>query len=222
MLRLRIAKVENYKNNHQIENWKIDEIPPIERNVAILSDRDKVKVIKTIERIVRSSMENKDYITFLKKEIDMTQCSFFNNVKQTDKGRVRIEIHHEPFTLFDITQIVLEKHIKLGEKINYFKIAEEVMKLHYRGRVGLIPLSITIHKLTHIGKIFIPLQAVYGDFLKFLEEYDEYISEDLKSLLEYKLTMSKDPSNLDMSILEKKFIYLEVDGVEFPQLLQEK
>lgn len=219
---MRIANIENYKNNQLIERRKINSVPPIGRSYIILSDKDKIKFIKMVESIVRSSMEYKDYIKFLRDEIDMTCCSYFNNIQKKDKGKVTIEIHHEPFTLFDIVLIVTEKWIQEGKELNPLLISEEVMKIHYQGNVGLIPLSKTVHKLLHLGKLFIPLQCVYGNFIQFLEEYEIYINDDLKSILEYKLTLSKDIESNDMSILEKKYIYLEIDGMSFPQPLEEK
>lgn len=218
---MRIPQVENYENNQLIERRKINDVPTIERHIVVLSDRDKLKVIKNIERIVRGSQEYKQYVAFLRKEIDMTMCSYFTNISKKDGAKVSIEIHHEPFTLFDITQIVLEKWVTQGLKINPILIAEEVMRIHFQGKVGLIPLSITVHDLVHSGKIFIPLQNVYGDFISFLEEYEPYISEDLKDVLELKLQMSKDVEAQDVSILEKKYVYLEVDGMSFPEVLDE-
>lgn len=218
---MRLPKIENYKNDQMIVRHKIQELPHIERNIVLMSEKDKIKLIKTIERIVRSSQEYKHFIAFLRKEVDMTMCSFFNNISNKDSKKVSIEIHHEPFTLFDITQIVLEKWIAENKKINPILIAEEVMKLHYQNKVGLIPLSITVHELVHSGKLFIPLQNVYGDFISFFEEYEPYISNDLKDILQIKLKMSKELENMDMSILEKKYVYLEIDGMTFPQPLEE-
>ncbi len=216
-----LPDLEKYNNENLIEKREIVDVPTVERHIAVISDRDKVKLIKTIERVVRGSQEYKQYVAFLRKEIDMTMCSYFTNISKKDGAKVSIEIHHEPFTLFDITQIVLERWIQEGEKLNPILIAEEVMKLHYQGKVGLIPLSLTVHDLVHMGKIFIPLQNVYGDFISFLEEYEPYISQDLQDILEIKLQMSRDADAQDQSILEKKYIYLEVDGMTFPQPLDE-
>lgn len=220
---MRTAKLENYKNNQSIEKKKINEVPEIKRHVIILTDKDKVRLIKNIERIVRGSQEYKQYIGFLKKEIDMTHCSFFTNVKKTETTKkLSIEIHHEPFTLFDIVQIVTEKWIAEDKDANPLMIADEVMKLHYQGRVGLIPLSLTVHELIHEGKLFIPLQNVYGNYISFLEEYEPYIDNDIQNILEVKLQMSRDANSQDLSILEKKFVYLEVDGMSFPQPVKQK
>lgn len=218
---MRLPNLENFKNANEIDVRRVTEVPTVEQNVVIMSDKDKLNVINQIERAVRSSSEYRQYVAFLKKEIDMTQCAFFHNVNNKDGKKVSIEIHHEPFTLFDITKIVLESWQTQMKKVNILKIAEEVMQLHYQNKVGLIPLSLTVHELVHSGKILIPLQNVYGDFVSFLEEYDHYITEDLRDTLEKKFTMSKDVAAQDTSILEKRFVYLEVDGFNFPQLLEE-
>jgi hypothetical protein len=218
---MRIPKVETYKNDSVIEVKNLGSIPTINRYTILMTDTDKVKYIKKLEQVIRSSQEYKDYVAYLKEYIDMTRCSFFNGINNKGKGKVSIEIHHEPFTLFDLTQIVLVKWLQTDIKINAFKIAEEVMKLHYQNKVGLIPLSITVHDLVHSGRLFVPLQNVRGQFIDFLEEYDEYIPYETKDKLEIKLKMSKEIENQDLSILEKKYTYLTVDGFILPETLDE-
>lgn len=216
---MRLPTIENYDTTKKIDIIHIPKVCPVNKLYVIMNDKDKIKFIKMVERIVRSSTEYKEYITFLKNEIDMTQCSFFSNVNNKNKASVSIEIHHEPFTLFDIVSVVLEKYIDLGYDTNPLLISEEVMKLHYKNMVGLLPLSITVHQLTHDGKIFIPLQNVYGNYISFLEEYSPYISEGLQNMLQIKLQMSKELIEPDTSILEKKYVYLDVDGFSLPHLI---
>jgi len=86
--------------------------------VQFRSDKDRVKFVKRIEKIVRSSLEYKDYIAFLKDNVDMTACRFFNNVDGLDNRRIKIEIHHEPLTLYDIVNVVVEKWIVEGIPLN--------------------------------------------------------------------------------------------------------
>lgn len=219
---MRTPDIVNYNNDTKIVRKKLGEVPTIDRYINIMSEKDKLKFIFTLERIVRSSMEYKQYIEFLRKEIDMVQCSFFKNIDNKEGKRVTIEIHHEPFTLFDITQAVVEKWMAEGTPINPLMMSDEIMRIHYQNKVGLIPVSITVHELIHVGKLFVPLQNVYGNFIAFLEEYDQYIPNDVKEKLQLKLQMSKDATNQDMSIIEKKYLYLEVDGFSLPQPLEEK
>jgi hypothetical protein len=216
---MRLPTIENYENNTLITTMDIPKVSPVEKTYVIMNDKDKINLIKTVERIVRRSLEYKQYIKFLKDEIDMTSCSFFSNISNKNNTSIGIEIHHEPFTLFDITQIIVEKFIDQDMEINPLLISDEVMKLHYRDMVGLIPLSTTVHQLVHDSKLFIPLQNVYGDYVKFLKEYAEYIPSEINNMLEIKLKLSKDINSADTSILEKKYVYLNVEGFTFPQII---
>lgn len=186
-----------------------------------MSDKDKIRLIKHIESIVRKSFEYKQYIQFLRQNINMNECAFFQNVnnKNPNSG-ISIEIHHEPIDLFTIVSTVVDKWIDLDMDINPLLISEEVMKLHYKNQVGLVPLSATVHQLYHDGKLFIPLQNVYGDYLRFIEDYGAYISDATQNILQTKLRMSKEIQNPDTSILEKKYVYLDVDGFTLPQFVE--
>lgn len=217
---MRLPNVENYNNSGKFVNMFISTANSLEKSYNLLTDKDRLKFIKQVESLCRKSLEYKQYISFLKSEINMTKCSFFNNVKTDENKKIGIEIHHEPFTLFDITEIALRKYEDIGLEINPFLIAEEIMLLHYRNMVGLIPLSKTVHSLVHDGKLFIPLQNVFGNYIKFIEEYDAWIPEDILNILQTKLNMSKEIESLDTSILETKYVYLEVEGFSLPQLIQ--
>lgn len=216
---MRKPNIENYSNTSPFITMPMNRPVPIKREFAIMNDKDRVKLIKTVERVVRQSLEYKQYIHFLKTEIDMSCCSFFHNVNR-DNTKVKIEIHHEPFTLFDITNIVVSSFINNDKPLNPLDISEEIMLLHYRNMVGLIPLSTTVHGLVHDGRLMIPLQCVYGDYMSFIEEYYDSIPEDVLNALQLKVEMSKDIQKVDMSILNKKYVYLDIDGFSLPQIIE--
>lgn len=217
---MRIPTIENYSNSGEIMHLKMVQPAPLTREYLIVNDKDRIKFIKTVERIVRSSIEYRQYIEYLKKEIDMSSCAFFNNVNSECK--VRLEIHHEPFTLFDITSILVGDFIEKGNMLNPILVAKEVMKLHYMNKVGLIPLSTTCHSLYHDGRLLIPLQCVYGDYLSFINDYYDIISNlpDLEASISAKISMSKEMETVDTSILNKKYVYLDIDGFRLPQAIE--
>ena len=93
--------------------------------------------------------------------------------------------------------------------MDYFDVSEEVMKVHYQNMVGLIPLSTTVHEIVHDGQLFIPLQAVKGNFVKFFSKYEEDISPDTKAILMAKIKMSKETVVQDSTVLNTRYIYLE-------------
>ena len=218
---MRVPQVENYTNDQLFTTLQLPKIAKAKMEYIVMSDKDKIKLIKSVEQIVRRSLEYKQYIKFLKDEINMTECAFFENVnnKNPDSG-ISIEIHHEPIDLFSIVNMVIDKWIDLDMDLNPLLIAEEVMRLHYKNQVGLVPLSVTVHQLIHDGKIFIPLQYVYGDYLSFIEEYGAYVNDTITNVLQTKLRMSKEIDDPDTSILEKKYVYLEVDGFTLPHIIE--
>lgn len=216
-------RIYNSAPQGPIVTKKFSRVGETDRSYVILNEKQKEKFIKTVERIVRTSQEYKDYIQYLKEYIDMKECSFFSNVNNRYNKKIRIEIHHEPLTLYYITQIVVDKWIKEDWELNPILIAEEVMKVHYENKVGLIPLSKTVHTLVHSGSLFIPLQNVYGRYVTFIKEYEEYISSDIMAVIENKLKISKELNSIDENNkLEKKFIYLEVEGWNLPQIIEKE
>lgn len=190
----------------------------MEYSVQLESEREKEKFIKRVEQIIRSSLEYRDYIAFLKEYVDMNRCAFFNNVQNGQGSRVRIEVHHEPLTLFDIVRVVVNKHIEEGIPLNDLYIADEVLELHYKNNVGLIPLSKSLHQIIHnSNEIVIPIQLVYGDYKNFLDEYGDYLDDNILDKLERKVNETK---RIDMNMLNKlvpEYVYIEVDGYTLPK-----
>lgn len=215
---MRVNRPKIFANKNKINITKLKDLEKEHRFPPILTDQHKVKNIKRIESVVRGSLEYREYIKYLVNHMNMDKCHFLPKVKKQDGRRISVEIHHEPFTLYDITQIVFEKHEREGRDINHFLIAEEVMKLHYMNQVGLIPLSATVHQLVHDGKIFIPVQDVYGKgFIDFINEYD--ISDELRTVLFDKIQMSREIEQDDnLSILERQYEYISIDGIDYPSL----
>lgn len=211
------SSLKQYKEAELIETLKMRDIEPLSRHVNLITDKDKTKALLSIEKkYIRPSLEYKAYIKYLKDNMDMTKCSFFDNVKSSK--RVKIEIHHSPFSLYDITSVVAEKQMHEDGEFNYFKIADEVLQLHYQCKVGLIPLSSTVHTLVHNGELFIPLDAPRGDFISFIKEYDKYISNDLMSNLEQLFILSKQVQ--DLSLLNTKYTYIDTEGFVLPKLIE--
>ena len=188
----------------------------MEYTVILNNDKDRVKFIKRCEKVIRSSMEYKDYIAYLRDYVDMDSCAFFNMISSKDNKKAKIEIHHEPFTLYDYVSVVVDRFIGEGLPLNDLLIADEVMELHYNNMVGLIPLSKTIHEAVHnSNKIFIPLSMVYGNYKAFLEneKYLPYIDE-LLDKLETKINQTKNLKEEDFDALKQQFTYIEMEGVE--------
>ena len=148
-----------------------------------LKDRDLVNYIKSIERSIRGSFEYHRYLGHLINEADLSRCAFLSNVDVQEIKKVHLEFHHHPYTLYDI---VLTVFLKRGGEMGLdlpgssLMVAEEVVRLHYEGRVGLVPLTRTVHQLFHSGELFIPTQMAHGDVASFTAEYWDFVPEQTK------------------------------------------
>lgn len=201
-----------------VKNIKLKTPSTMEYYVNISNDKDRHKFVSSVEKIIRGSLEYRDYIQFLKEHIGLDSCVFFQNVTNgpnAKKGRISIEMHHEPFTLYDIVNTIVTKYLDEGLPINDLMIADEVLKLHYENKVGLVPLSKTAHQVIHNStKLVVPLNMCYGNYSMFLEEYEPYIDESIYEKLEKKMDMTKNLTPESFDAIMKEFTYITVDGFD--------
>ena len=205
----------------QVLNVEIAESPErprfLDRNA-----RERRKFIAKCEKLVRSSDEYKTYIKFLKSHFDMDHCEVLPNIINGNGKKYSIEIHHEPFQLSWITDTVIHKRQDLTESLNPYLIADEIMDLHYKGWVGLIPLCITAHELVHSDQISIPLQYIYQNYHLFAKEYDIWIPDYVKDIIRMKAELSiKSPKIQSDLLLNPTVTYVDVEGFDYPKVPEE-
>lgn len=160
------------------------------------NEKFKVKFIKDIERIIRTSLEYRNYIKFLKTDAELTMCTVMNRLPEDLMGRITLEMHHCPLTLFDLVDTVLNKYVVTNTTFTRISIANEVMDLHYAGWIGLVPLTKTMHQLVHSGTKVVHPADVFGDYSKFINVYSPFMEEDT-------LEKVKDFDKLDRSIVDR-------------------
>lgn len=196
---------------------------PVEIYDTLATDDEKARknLVKSIEKIVRTSPEYSEFIGYLKNNLDLTKCTFHKDVDISVLKRTKIEFHHYPFTLYDITDTVLEKYLQNNVIVNPFEVASEVMKLHYELKVGLVPLSKTLHKLAHNGKKFINLKFVKGHYLRFISEYPMINPELIANWENLKeLSRMEDEGELEENILDKIPMRIIMEDVESPKVIK--
>lgn len=200
---------------------KIDDIPEYDiQDYDLLDSKDFNKYIADIEKIVRGSFEYRQLIQFLRENMDMNKCSFYENVNNIDTYKIKIHIHHHPFTLYDICIMVFNKRSFYRELLDVEMVAKEVMFLHYNLMVGLIPLAETVHELVHNNYLFIPLDKVMGNYRTFINLYEDFMSPEQKDLLErneeYTQTYIE---GKQANLLSKNYVYLDLTGAyDMPSL----
>lgn len=208
----------NMQNSYELESpplvIKMDEIPPYNLYDFDLNDEKSFKkYINSIEKIVRGSYEYKALIQYLREYMDMNQCAFYQNINNTDNIKVRIEIHHEPLSLYDICLIVHNKRVAFNEPLDEEYVAKEVMYLHYNLMVGLIPLAETVHQLVHAQYLFVPTTAVLGKYKEFIDRYSPYMLPEQLEALEHIEEATKCYNDNDAkTLLSKNYIYVDMSG----------
>lgn len=198
---------------------------PTRKEYELLSNNSRFKYNTLIKSMVRKTPEYREYIEFLKKHRGMYRSHVLPNVRIDSGKHYSIEIHHEPFTLFEIIDIVVRKREECGEDLNPLHVVEEVLELHFDNKVGLVPLDITCHELCEKGLLFIPMQDLYGRYDLFYDEYSAIIEipDKIEAKLETKIELSeKLESGIIMTdMLNPEFTYLDINGQKFPEVPKE-
>jgi len=135
---------------------------------------EKIKYIKKVEAVVRRSQEYTDLVKYIRTDLEINRCTILSALAA---GKVSVELHHAPFTLFDIVEAVLNNRLNKGIVFTTLNLAEEVLILHYEGLVGLTPLSATIHELVHSGGMYVNPKDIIGNVEAFVERYEGNLSE---------------------------------------------
>lgn len=154
----------------------VSNISEKEALIMFEEDIDK-KLYMYLKRMCRGSYEYKEYIKHFKEVLENTKCKVFG-IDITEVP-VSIEVHHTPFSMETIVgAVTLKMFEEQGVPLDPKDISQEVMRLHYEGKIGLIPLTSTIHEAVHSNTIHIKKSDIFGDYESFFEEYEEYIDED--------------------------------------------
>lgn len=202
-------------NTSEVIYINLSQIPPCEAKEYDLTDpKDFKKYMNDIEKkSCRGSFEYRRMVQYLREYMNMNRCSFMENVTNLTDFGIKIHLHHSPFTLYDIVNVVYLKRAVMGEQLDVEMVAKEVMYLHYRFAVGLIPLSETVHDLVHNGYIFIPVQNVMGNYQLFYDLYHDFIPPETKDLYERILDFSEDfDPTLQNKVLQKSYVYYNIEG----------
>lgn len=196
----------------------INNVPEYEIEIyALDDDKEFERYIKDIEFVVRRSFEYREFVKYLKDNMNMNKCSFIKGVSNEESSAIKIEIHHYPFSLSDICRIVYRKRKYYNESLEVQMIAKEVMQLHFKLMVGVIPLSKTVHQLFHNGRLFIPVDKVLGRYNLFIDYYKPFIEPSQLEVLERieKYTQEEQNYILDTTIIEQNKVSYNITNNEY-------
>lgn len=175
-----------FKNNNDNKNEEYIKLEYDENNVIHIDDIPKFdfdmkyysideKYLKYVDKMVRKTFEYRELFKFIKQVLDVNHCSYYKDYSMKDN--YTIELHHSPFTLYDIVEAVASKQLSRDGYVCTFKITEEVTRLHYQFKVGLTPLNPTAHKLVHNQVLPIHPKIILGYWKEFYGEYNAYLGK---------------------------------------------
>ncbi len=164
--------------NYNVPDELLEEDPYDNR--YFIEDLKKTELIKYFEAEIRDSFEYKFLIDLFKNTLDIKSCVFFKGY--SIENGFKLEFHHHPFTLYDYTEAVVNKQMDTNDDSegNYVlenEVEKEVVMLHYKLMVGLVPLNPTAHAQVHDGKLDIHPDLIIGNYDKFVKEYNKYLSQ---------------------------------------------
>ena len=197
---------------------ELKNIPEFDTQCWCLEDeKDYDKFIVEVEKQVRRSFEYRRFINYIRDNMQMNQCAFLKEVTNQETFDIKIEIHHYPFSLRDIVEIVIRKRQYYRESMEVQMVAKEVMQLHYKLIIGLIPLSQTVHELAHSQKLFIPVDKVMGRYNLFVQYYKPFCDPDQLETLDRIEKYSLEQVNpvLNTNILETNKVYYEIEDQNY-------
>lgn len=161
---------------YSLDDNLIDQINLYKDEYSFIDDKDIYKFIKNVESLIRTSIEYKALVNYIKNTSKYSNCSVLDELSNED---VKIEVHHNTFTLYDYVEIVLNYYMKNKLHFNTFIIANDVIRLHYLSAVQLVPISTTIHEYIHSQQTFIKDDTiVLGNINNFYESYKDYMNEN--------------------------------------------
>lgn len=196
----------------------IKEIPVFDFEVYNLDDdKDYEKYVKDIEKEVRRSYEYRGFVRYLHDNMDMNKCSFIKGVSNSESYDIKIELHHYPFTLRDIVEIVIRKRTYYRDSLQLQMVSKEVMELHYKLLIGIIPLSETVHKLVHKGRLFIPVDRVLGRYNVFIDYYKPFCTPEQLECIERieKYTYENNSELLDTTIIDQNYVSYNITPPQY-------
>jgi flagellar biosynthesis chaperone FliJ len=145
-------------------------------------EKEYKKFIKNIEKLIRTSNEYRNYIEQLHNTV--AALNIDNILSYITDSDANVEFHHYPFTLYDIVDIVIIQKFFEQQNFTSFSIAKEIMELHYKNLIGIVPLTKTMHELAHAGELFLSSKQIFGNYKEFMKRYSEGINKDLKQKID--------------------------------------
>jgi len=158
------------------------------------SEKELDKFIKCVEYQVRRSVEYKLWHGYITENLGHDACA----LTEETMNETKVEIHHHPISLYTICKALVNKKLSNDQEFCTFDVATDVIELHFKNKVGYMPLLSNLHEKYHNGYLDLPIELVHGDYMSLLKEFpiDDTEKDRIIALCQVKM---KDCKNLSWS-----------------------
>jgi hypothetical protein len=180
-------KVEIKSNVERLEMYS-DQYPfnlPL-RIRTFESEADYNKFIKNCEKLIRGSIEYREWVNYIKDVLQVQTC-FITNEKMDECS---IEIHHHVPTMYTLVKSLINKELKDEKAFSTFDIALKAIELHFSNKIGYLSLIGSMHEKLHNGFLSVPHELIRGDYKYFLDNYSQYLDDEDLVQIHDKLSIS--------------------------------
>lgn len=175
---------------------------PLYQTKKSLAELDNYnKFIKNVEQLVRRSKEYKAYKDYIFNTVGLNYCMVFPNINANlseKNSKVTIELHHGPLlTLYDSCCIITDHYLENDIPVTSLSIMKAVLDEHFENNIQVMPLCDLAHKLFHAQQIYINPRQAWGYTPRFLEKYQDGISDRMVMILNKNLDLARKYNSID-------------------------
>jgi hypothetical protein len=155
------------------------------------NETELIKFAKNCEKLLRSSLEYKDWRAYILDVLQVNTCMITN--ERMDE--VSVEVHHHVPSLFTLMKALINKKLEAEESFSTFDICQDAIKLHFDNKVGYLVLITSMHEKIHNGYLNVPAKLIRGDFNYFIANYSKFLDDgDLEVITRRLAVEDADPS----------------------------
>ena len=181
----------------------------------LVDEQSYSKMIREIERLVRSNPDYKVFVNYVKNVLGVDFCQVFSHAFSGIDCTV--DLHHGPvFSLYDICEIELQRFLTDGLRVNVYRVADAVLDLHFQMKVNCVMLCKTVHEMAHNSDYFIHLSQNLGDINSYIQERSRYFTSEIKYKLWNYMKLCESSESFDKGALDLETVrtYLQAGGVD--------
>lgn len=158
-----------------------------------------VKFIKACEQLVR---KHEDYAAFKNYVMNVIGINFCQVTPEVRAEDAELEMHHAFFNLFDICNIITNKRLQCGEKVNTFRVANEVINEHFALHIPVVILAVTNHEMVTNRDIWLNIKSGFGNLSQFIEKYAPYLTDEQRYRIMTTIKLSQEIDSFDNHIFD--------------------